>query len=432
MPKDMYLYLTYLDENNISKLKEISNFPPYKGFVLNANKISYDTFNSLNLPIKQDKDIPYLYRYNPDDILISKSIYHELGAIYIMDPSSCLVLTLIENTKHPKIVLDLCSAPGGKTISYALSHPNDLIIANDYSYKRALELKNNIHRIGLDNVIVTSLDPSYLQDNFPSYFDVILLDVPCSSSGMFRKEKKMEIDWSYKKVESLLPIQKDLLDKASSMLKDGGQLIYSTCSFLKEEDEDQIASFLNNHTEFSLKEIPMKKEYFSILEGTIHLFPYLFQGEGHFIANLIKKGNLLPSNFKQDKIDNLTNLYLVKLKETYLIKYIPLNLNKLNPIYLGIQKSNNEQYAKCEFDISYARYLKDTQTININEEEAIKYIKGEQLNNINQDIKDGLNILSYNGINIAFASKKGNIYKNLYPKYLRKSIYPINSLIKTK
>lgn len=432
MEEELYTHLQYLGKENIEKLKNINKLKPFKGFVLNTSKISIDDFNSYNLPIKQDSNFPNLYRYDLEKFLISKSLFHELGVIYIMDPSSFIVSTLFNNDKQRKLVLDMCAAPGGKTISYALNNKNDIVISNDFSFKRALELKANIERLGLDNVIVTSLEPKVFLNYFENSFDRVILDTPCSGSGMFRKEEKMVEDFSYAKVEKLLPIQQQLLNIAASLVKDGGELIYSTCSYLKEEDEDQITTFLSNHEEFELANINLLKGYTSYLKGSFHLFPFNFKGEGHFICKLIKKGDYFPTEFKNKlNFDKDLNLYTLEYdKEKYAIKDFISPILKLKPLSIGIQITDNDKFAKYNFSYQLSRYKKEN-VINISENEAIKYIKGEELKLDNSSLK-GIYTLCYNNIPISYTNIKNNIAKNYYPKYLRKNIYPYKELIKNK
>ncbi len=426
MEQDFYAYLKdYLDNNFINQLKESMNSTkPAKGFVLNTNKISIEEFKTKYSYFEQDKTIPYLFRYDQDKYPLGKSLLHELGVIYILDPAGVIISTLIDNS-YQRFVLDMCAAPGGKTISYAISHPNDLIIANDYSPSRSQELAKNIERLGLGNVVVTSYPPSYFKDIYPNMFDVIILDAPCSGNGMFRKEEKMELDWSIEKVNKLLPIQDDLLNTASCLLKEGGNLIYSTCSFLKMEDEDRLIKFLNDHKDFEMEEFKMEDSYYKgEINGSIHLFPNKYKGEGHFISLLKKQGHITPStfNYKNSTYNKKYNLYEFEYKNNqYGLKVFTSSLLKLNSNKIGVKISDNSKFAKINLDHNLARYLDSSSSIQLDEQETINYIKGEEL--ITKDkSKDGICILSYDNFNIGFANKKGTKLKNCYPKGLRKNL----------
>lgn len=425
MKEDFYSYLEdYLSKENINKLKQSMLEKPNKGFVLNLNKLNKKSLLKEYPDFIQDDNIPYLYRYDQDKISLGKSILHELGGLYILDPAGVIISTLIDNS-YQRFVLDMCAAPGGKTISYAISHPNDLIIANDYSTTRSQELAKNIERLGLANVVVTNYPPSYFIDIYPSMFDVIILDAPCSGNGMFRKEEKMEDDWSIEKVNKLLPIQDDLLNTASLLLKDGGSLIYSTCSYLKMEDEDRLSLFLSNHKDFHMQEFKMLDSYYpGTLKGSIHLFPFMYKGEGHFISCLKKDGNIIPSTFnlKGSKYNKENNLYEFEYNDTlYGLSIFTNSLLRLKSIKIGVKIKDNSKYAKIEYDHNYSRYLSSSNSINVNLDQAIFYIKGEEIK-VDDNRKDGTYLISYNGLNISFTSKKGNKCKNCYPKGLRKTI----------
>ena len=425
MNQDFYSYLeNYLSKDFISKLKQSMLEKPYKGFVLNLNKLDKESLLKEYPDFIQDEHIPYLFRYDQDKISLGKSILHELGGLYICDPAGVIISTLIDNS-YKRFVLDMCAAPGGKTIAYAISHPNDLIIANDYSTSRSIELSKNIERLGLGNVVVTNYPPSYFIDIYPSMFDVVILDAPCSGNGMFRKEEKMEEDWSIEKVNKLLPIQDDLLHTASLLLKEGGNLIYSTCSYLKQEDEDRLSLFLNNHHDFEMQEFNMLDTYYpGTLKGSIHLFPCLYKGEGHFISLLKRKGNIIPSTFnlKGSKFNKENNLYEFEYNNTlYGLTTFTNSLLRLKSSKIGVKIKDNSKYAKIDLDHNYARYLDSTNSIELNLDQAILYIKGEEIK-LESPKKDGTYLISYNNLNISFTSKKGNRCKNSYPKGLRKTI----------
>ena len=144
-------------------------------------------------------------------------------------------------------VLDLCAAPGGKTVQASMAlNKTGLLISNDLSHQRAGLILQNVERLGLGNIVITNNDFSLIYKDYQEHFDKIILDAPCSGSGMFRKQREMEDDWSYQKVLKFAEIQKELIRIAYFMLKPGGKLIYSTCSFSKEEDEDVVEELLNN------------------------------------------------------------------------------------------------------------------------------------------------------------------------------------------
>ena len=423
--ESFYPYLkNYLSDDFISEIKESQNHQPFKGFVLNTTKIKDDELCKFFKNFTKSNQINNLYYYNQETTPLGKSLIHEAGGVYIMDPSATINQSLI--AEDNLLVLDLCAAPGGKTISFSLTHPNSLIVANDYSYKRAIELCKNIIRLGLNNVIVTSFPPSYFLNEFKNTFDLIILDAPCSGTGMFRKETKMLDDWSYKKTLALLPIQEDLLNTSYLLLKEGGKLIYSTCSFLKEEDEDQVNKFLNKYHDMHLIDFPILPSYFSIQKGTIHLFPHLFNGEGHFISLFKKDGETAKTIFNNSNklnYNSKNNLITFKYNNlTFGLNKLYPPLLKLKALKMGIQIEENDKYAKAKFTYAYARYQNSNlDTINLDYSQAKEYIYGNELTT-NLNLNNDTYIVTYNNLHLGLVNKRGNKLKNLYLKENRKKI----------
>ena len=206
--------------------------------LLNPKKMSDETFLSLFPHVKKHPFIPHAFYYDKNEYSLGKNIFHDAGAYYLQDPSAMLVAAFLPISKGDYI-LDMCAAPGGKTIQTAF-HEEVTVVANDISYPRALTLSSNIERMGLGNVMVTAMNLHQFPLSYRHFFDSIILDAPCSGSGMFRKQGEMRLDWTYNKVLECAKTQKELLSLADSFLKPGGHLLYSTCSFSYEEDEKAI------------------------------------------------------------------------------------------------------------------------------------------------------------------------------------------------
>ena len=186
---------------------------PVSSFILNA----YHNYTPSFPSIRKDEEDSLLYRFDKDDVPLGKSADHFSGAFYILDPSSATISYYLKDyLKKDFNCLDLCGAPGGKTISLAMRRKDGFYLCNDISYQRANEIRKNVERLGLTNVLSLSIDPMNISSDL--LFDCIILDVPCSGSGMIRKEEKMKEDWSTDKVERLLPIQKNLLEKGYQLL----------------------------------------------------------------------------------------------------------------------------------------------------------------------------------------------------------------------
>ena len=200
---------------------------------------------------------------------------HFAGLYYLQEPSAMCVGELTAPCRKERI-LDLCAAPGGKTVQIAMQTEGEgILISNEIDASRAKILSQNVERMGIKNCAVTNAAPKQLAEKFPSYFDLVLADAPCSGEGMFKKEPEAVTHWSENNVALCAARQKEILDCAAETVAVGGRLLYSTCTFSEEEDEWQIRSFLTRHPEFELE----KQE---------KIYPHRFQGEGHYCALLQK------------------------------------------------------------------------------------------------------------------------------------------------
>ncbi|NGQ96866.1 NOL1/NOP2/sun family putative RNA methylase [Brevibacillus sp. SYP-B805] len=228
-----------------------------------------------------------------------KHPYHAAGLYYIQEPSAMAVAAAVEAQPGERI-LDLCAAPGGKSTQLAAAlNGEGLLIANEPHPVRVKALSENVERLGIRNAIVTHETPERLADRFPQYFDRVLVDAPCSGEGMFRKLPEAIADWSEEKVQECHRLQADILAAAAVMLKPGGTLVYSTCTFAPLENEQTVARFLREHPEFTPEPVPFA-DFFSqgradwavpaaaALSLTARLWPHKLSGEGHYIAKLRK------------------------------------------------------------------------------------------------------------------------------------------------
>lgn len=264
---------TYLNESEKRKLLESNLTGAFKGGVVKPiyKDLVKQHLPYIDYPFKDEMDNVFCYRQN--DEKPGLNVLHFGGVYYLLDPSSAFVPNQFSKNDKTNLVLDMCAAPGGKTITYAIKHPNDLIIANEISLSRANELAKNIERMGLTNVIVTCMDPQEINDSFNSIFDRILLDAPCSGSGMFCKEPKMLEDWTYDKVIKCSLIQKQLLKKAIKLCALNGEILYSTCSYSNEEDDEVIEATLDESIE--IVNINSSFDTYKTKYGNI-LFPLYF------------------------------------------------------------------------------------------------------------------------------------------------------------
>lgn len=276
------------------------------GLRVNTLKISVEDF--VQLAPFHLKPIPWIsngFYYEREDDPARHPFYYA-GMYYLQEPSAMTPASIlpVEPGEH---VLDLCAAPGGKATALAAKlQGKGLLVANDISASRARALLKNLEIFGVKNSFVTNAVPSKLADQFEEAFDKILVDAPCSGEGMFRKDIANAKAWSLEKVETCAKIQREITQQAVRMLRPGGLMLYSTCTFSVDENEETIAQLLENCPEMELLDIPwqegfshgmpelLNRPYDCARELTkcVRIFPHRMEGEGHFLALLKKKGEL--------------------------------------------------------------------------------------------------------------------------------------------
>ena len=414
--------------------------PPVKAFYLNPLK--KDCLHYFNQDtISPHPVVPDGYYFDYEKYPLGKSPFFSCGLYYIQEPSAMLVAHFLDIQKDDYI-LDMCGAPGGKTcfVASKLSQQG-LMIANDINPLRASILSENIERFGLSNTIVTNCDPVKLETKFTGFFDKIILDAPCSGEGMFRKLDQAITTWSPKKVVECAHIQRNLINSAYQMLKENGILIYSTCTYSLEENEQQVDYMVN---ELNMKLLDIKTQP-GMAPGyqndqVVRMYPHLNQGEGQFIALLQKQSATKQAKIKALK-PNITNQMKQLINKFYLE-----NLNCPMPEYL--YNSNNHIYAilpqfpdlkgikilrnglylgeckKNRFEPSHSLALslnkddvKRYYNYSSDSIEVNKYLHGETLEGSNQK---GYGLILVDGYPLSFYKESNNQIKNLYPKGLRR------------
>jgi NOL1/NOP2/sun family putative RNA methylase len=216
--------------------------------------------------------------------------YHEAGVYYLQEASAMSAVAMLDPQPGER-VCDLCAAPGGKSTQIAGRMAGEgFLLCNEYSPKRAKILSQNIERLGVSNALVTNETVDRLAQKLPGFFDRVLIDAPCSGEGMFRKEADAVTDWSQETVEMCAQRQADILDAGAKLLRAGGRLVYSTCTFAPEENEQAVAGFLSRNPDFVLENA--EAPWFTPAgEGQFRLWPHKLLGEGHFVAVLRKIGD---------------------------------------------------------------------------------------------------------------------------------------------
>ena len=270
------------------------------GLRLNTAKISAAEFEKIvPFPVTPIPWVKNAYFY-PADVRPSRCPLYQAGLYYLQEPSAMTPASCLP-AEPGDVVLDLCAAPGGKATALGAALKGEgLLVANDISASRARALLRNLELFGVTNSLIVNETPARLLERFPAYFGKILLDAPCSGEGMFRKEEALAKDWTPEKSRELSKIQRELILQAADMLRPGGLLLYSTCTFAPTEDEGVVSWLLEKRPDMKLLEIPQHSGFspgvpgwgngMESLKRCVRLFPHKIDGEGHFMALLKKDG----------------------------------------------------------------------------------------------------------------------------------------------
>lgn len=290
-----------------SFLHALSTERAVKGLRVNRHKIDAKTFEE-NAPFLLEK-IPYAVGgfIVSDDAGAGKHPLHHAGAYYMQDPGAMATVAALPSAVWKKKglrILDLCAAPGGKTtqLASACEASGGAVLANEYVAARSRILAGNVERMGLSNVCVTNLDSRYIAEWYPSFFDLVVVDAPCSGEGMFRKNVPAIEEWSPENVLLCAARQKEILENGAKTVAPEGYLLYSTCTYSVEENEEVVLDFLKRHSDFSLVScneslIPYTSDGVEIAGGDGYglsmcrrFYPHRAKGEGQFIALLFRDG----------------------------------------------------------------------------------------------------------------------------------------------
>ena len=358
--------------------------------------------------------------------------YHEAGVYYLQEASAMAPVALLDPQPGERIC-DLCAAPGGKTTQIAgRMLGRGFLLCNEINPKRSKILSRNIERMGVPNALVTNEHPQRLADRFPGFFDRVLIDAPCSGEGMFRKEEAAVTDWSQETVEMCARRQAEILHSGASLVRPGGRLVYSTCTFAPEEDEWAVNAFLESHPDFSLEAV--ENPWFdSPMPGMYRMWPHKLLGEGHFAAVLRKadatvddfdtpKGEKLPKEWQDFAKDLEIRLPAGKaLTFGQSLYWVPEELPDLHRLKvlrpgleLGIAK-------KGRFEPAHALALwlqrcARTRDLSPDSKEAADYLHGDVI----PAPTKGWCLVTVGGYSIGWAKGDGNVLKNHYPKGLRR------------
>ncbi len=423
------------------------------GLRVNTAKITVEDFLKISpFPLTP---IPYIkngFYYDGEIYQPAKHPYYFAGLYYLQDPSAMTPASRLP-IEEGDVVLDLCAAPGGKATELAARlHGTGLLIANDISSKRAKALLKNIELFGVKNSFIVTEYPKKLAEYFTGFFDKILIDAPCSGEGMFRKDPSMVKAWEQNGPEFYAELQEDILRQALPMLKPGGMLLYSTCTFSPLEDEGTAAKVLAMNPAMELMEIepyagfePGRPELIGSsdesLRRCVRIFPHKLDGEGHFLA-LFRKNEMADepvmsceekrSGLKKEEKDlweSFANHLLWKPEpenmesKNGMVYYMPKRLPKLrglrflrSGLFLGEMKKK-----RFEPSQSFAMALKKEEYDNClcltaGDERVLRYLKGETIVLTEEEAKalNGWQLVCVEGYPLGWGKKNGSTLKNKY------------------
>ena len=376
--------------------------------------------------------------YIPEGVQsLGNSPLHHCGAFYIQEPSATSAVEML-GVEKGDLVLDLCAAPGGKSTQIgAKLNGTGLLWSNEIVKSRANILLSNIERMGISNAVVSNAHPDLLCQRLSGRFDKVLVDAPCSGEGMFRKNGSAQTEWSVAHVESCAERQLNILNSAKLALKDGGVMVYSTCTFSPEENEGVITRFLEENPDFSLEDAGVSFGR-PAMDFARRIFP-MDGGEGHFAARLRKSGQALkteplpnkntPDQRALDFYDSVfknrpfgENIEIKNNKIIILPKNYDIDLRGLPilraGVVLGEVLKNRIEPHHSAFAAAKAEQCAQSVDFDVNSAEIKAYLHGEEIA-VPNTIK-GYCAVCVNGITLGFGKASNGRLKNKYPKGLRK------------
>lgn len=470
--------VTLLGEDEAQKLiSAIEKKDAVKAFRVNRIKTDVESFEASDPQIDRRKvDFPPEAYITREEFPGSLACHHS-GAIYMQDISAMSTVCAVD-VPNGACVLDCCSAPGGKTSQLAAAvGESGVVVANEYDKKRCRVLQGNIERMGAKNTVVCNLDTAVLAEVYPEKFDIVLCDAPCSGEGMFRKNPRAIEEWSEENVKMCAERQREILTNVAKCVKPGGQLLYSTCTFSLEENEENVAWFLLSYKDFELVDVSdaLKRNTSDgiMLDSARHIdmtrcrriYPHKSLGEGQFIALFRKKndnmGYIKPINDrKQNKKSNRDGKnnrakYSLNKKDILSVSdFLKQNLVSLpdgelvalgNMIYLSpkieLPEYNVFSAGVCIGECQKGRILPHHQLFSAlgtdfklkvrlsgDSDAAKRYLRGEEISvegllDSADEEKSGWAAVLIDGCAVGGAKVSGGVAKNHYPKGLRNTYY---------
>jgi len=444
--KDFYVKIKkILPQNEYDEFCASLSNPPKRGLVFNnliMDKQEFLNNFACNLE-KLDYD-ENCFIIN-DDNKMGGNAFHHAGAIYMQEPSAMIAGIYLPLSKGD-VVLDACASPGGKTFQIA-KRLDGVLVSNEYEFERAKVLNANIERLGLNNVMTTNFTAEELAKCYPNKFDCVLVDAPCSGEGMFRKEDKAISQWSDEYVKVCANRQKEILTHYDKTLKQGGYLMYSTCTYSVEENEEVVAFLVDKGYKIvNIGTISGESEGLKLKGYETNLskrfYPHKSKGEGQFVCLLqkvvgnnespvyVRTGRFkvgateirLITQFFKENLDNkawemIEQNLVVKGENIYYVRDKSLIVDDKKIINYGVRlgsvvKNRFEPHHNL-FKSFSNRFLRK---VNLNETETYEYLKG---NTVDVDDDNGWCVVMYHNAPLGGGKIVNGMLKNHYPKGLR-------------
>ncbi len=359
--------------------------------------------------------------------------YHEAGVYYLQEASAMSAVALLQ-PQPGEWVCDLCAAPGGKTTQIAGRMGGEgLLLCNEINPKRAKILSRNIERMGVANALVTNEHPEKLGQRFAGCFDRVLIDAPCSGEGMFRKEEAAVTDWSEETVEMCARRQREILHSGAAMLHPGGRLVYSTCTFAPQENEETVAAFLEDHPEFVAEYVDTP--WFTPSENSSwRIWPHKVLGEGHFVAVLRKLGDEEREEPKPVSSQPLPKEWAEFAKDLGItlpegdaiafgqgLYWVPKGMPDLKGLKVERPGLELGCAKKGRFEPAHAlalwlRSCQKVQNYTADSKEITAYLHGDVV----PATQKGWCLVTVDGYSLGWGKGDGTVLKNHYPKGLRR------------
>lgn len=409
----------------------------YRGIRVNTLKISVEDFLAISPfdlePIPWTKDGFYIKDRRP-----AKHPHYFAGLYYIQEPSAMLPAVVLAPTSED-IALDLCAAPGGKTMQMAAMMNNEgLLIANDINNHRLKALMRNAELMGVKNLVVFNDRQENIRRALKGKIDKLLIDAPCSGEGMFKKDEDAILAYASYDIDACVRMQKAILDDILEVLNEEGELVYSTCTFNTFENEDMVF-YAQDRKDMTLVDIPKNHGFVSggIIESVARIYPHRVKGEGHFTAKLKMNGSrntISKKNMTSERPDLLRQFMaeiLVKPLEGRFkvvknkVFMMPENMIDISGVkiikdgwYIGELKKN-----RFEPSHAFALGLKASNCKHVinfasDSSEIIKYLKCET---IACEGNKGYNLICVDGYPVGWGKWNNGKLKNLYPAQWRLS-----------